>query len=473
MSDTHALVIGGSMAGLCAARVLADAFDRVTIVERDLVPADGSERAGVPQARHVHALLERGRRELDALFPGFDDRLRAAGAHFLDFGLEFAFLRELGWQPRKPSPYKAWFASRSLIEASARVGLAGSRAVRLVERQSVTGLLADGNGHARVRGVRLQARDGGATAEIPADLVVDASGRASHATDWLRTLGLTPPEETVVNSFTGYATRWYRVPPPGRWPRSWWWRGCGVDPVAPGHMTAGMLVPVEGDRWIATIAGISRHYPPVDEAGWLDAVRGLRSPIMAEALALAEPVSPIHANREMENRFRHYERWQERLDGFVALGDAACKFNPVYGQGITSAVVCARLLGEAIAATGPKSPDLPRRFFRRQARFLEEPWSLAVGADFRFEATEGPRPPLAAVTRSYMDALFSLSFEDDGIRDTLVDVIHMMRPATALFAPALAARVGLRLVGRLAGLAPPGVVTPFPPGADGPASCAA
>ena len=196
----------------------------------------------------------------------------------------------------------------------------------------------------------------------------------------------------------------------------------------------------------------------------MDAVRGLRSPLIAEALALAEPLSPIHASREMENRFRHYERWTERLDGFVALGDAACKFNPVYGQGMTSAAVSARLLGDVIRATGPKSPDLPRRFFRAQARFLAEPWSMAVGADFRFRATEGPRPPLTSLTNSYMDALFTLSFEDDGVRDTLVDVIHMMRPASALFGPAIAARAGLRLVGRLAGRTARPAPTAFPPG---------
>src|SRR3989475_595924 len=221
MTMQRAVVIGGSIAGLCAARVLADYFDRVTVLDRDSYPAGPLDRAGVPHGRHVHALLAPGR------------------------------------------------------------------------------------------------ADGGR----PAALVVDAPGRGSKAPDWRRTRGLEPPAETLVDSHSGYATRWYRAPEPARWSAEWWWKGIWVDPQEPEHMTAGVLFPVEGGRWIVTIAGIAGHYPPSDEAGVGAALGRLRSPIIAHAVQPAEPISPAYSNRAMANRLRHYERWPQRLDGFPAARD--------------------------------------------------------------------------------------------------------------------------------------------------------
>lgn len=463
MSTRHAVVIGGSIAGLCAARVLADAFAHVTVIDRDSLPATIGERAGVPQGRHVHALLERGRRDLDRLFPGFVRLMLERGACDLDVGWELAALRQFGWQPRARSAFSALFASRSLLEATVRELLRRIPNVELLERTAVTGLLIEGDGHPLARGVAVQARDGGASGEVAADLVVDASGSASKAPEWLRTLGIEPPAETMVDSFAGYSTRWYQAPAPADWPPEWWWKGIWIDPLPPDHLTAGVLFPVEDGRWIVTLAGISRHYPPADEAGFTEAVRRLRSPILADALALAEPLSPVYCNRAMENRFRHYESWTGNLGGFVALGDAACKFNPVYGQGMTVAAVSAGILAECLREMGPASPGLPTHFFRRQARFLAEPWGLAIGADFRFEGTAGPRPPGIALLNSYFDALFQASFADAGVRDTIVEVFHLLAPSAALFGPAIVARVGIDVVRRrLAGGAPTVAVPPAP-----------
>ncbi len=434
----------------------------MTVVERDTLPDGVQDRAGVPQARHVHALLERGRRDLDRLFPGFVRIMLERGALDLDFGLDFAALRLIGWQPRGRSPYPALFASRTLIESVVRERLRCIPNVEFLERTSVAGLLAEGNGHPRVRGVRLQARDGGGTGELEAELVVDASGRGSKAPDWLRALGLTPPEETVVDSSAAYATRWYRAPEPSSWPASWWWKGIWIDPFPPDYQMAGVLIPVEGGRWIVTLAGVSGHYPPADEDGFAAALGKLRSPILAQAVALAKPISPVYSNREMENRFRHYERWSERLPGFVAVGDAACKFNPVYGQGMTTAAVCATILGETLAELGPTSAELPPELFRRQGAFLQEPWGLAVGADFRFEGTTGTPPLGIGVFNVYLDELFRTTYDDMEVRDATIDVMHMLRPASGLFAPWMLARVGTHALRRLLAWMPEAAPTPQP-----------
>jgi len=438
----HAIVIGGSLGGLCAASALAPHFRRVTVVERDALPTDASLRAGAPQARHVHVLLVRGRRELDTLFPGFERDLLAAGAVELDFGMSFATLRAHGWQQRRPFDITGLFQSRALLESVVRRLARRIPNLELRDGVEVLGLVGDDARPARVvRGVRVQARSGGdAAEEIVGDLVVDTSGRGSKNADWLGALGLAAPDEVVVDSDSAYATRWYQAPPRERLPRHWWWQGIWIDPELPDGRVAGVLSPVEDGRWIVTLGGIEGRYPPTDEAGFVAFLRTLRSPLIADAVELAEPLTPVYGHRAMANRFRHFERWKERLDGFVALGDAVCAFNPVYGQGMTAAAVSARRLGDWVADARGGALD-PRRYFKAQARFLSEVWTLATGADFRFPKTTGPRPPFAGVANGYLDLLLLASEEDDLVRAAMRDVIHLLDSPTAIFRPRVVGHV--------------------------------
>jgi 2-polyprenyl-6-methoxyphenol hydroxylase-like FAD-dependent oxidoreductase len=447
----NAVVLGGSLAGLCAARVLADHCERVTVVERDELPGADvvADRAGVPQGRHVHAMLERGRRELEQLFPGFDDFVRQRGALVLNFGTDFAVLRQTCWQPRRPYRLNGLFLSRPLVDAAARHLLGRHANVVVRPRTDAVGLVAGTPG--RVTGVRVRTRDGGAEETLAADLVVDASGRGSHAPEWLRALGVEPPEETVVDSYCGYSTRWFKAPPPERWPREWWWKGIWLDPDLAGpasELTAGILSPCEGDRWVVTVGGIAKDYPPTDEAGFTASLARLRSPILAQAVALAEPISPVYSNRMMANRHRHYERWTVKLAGFLAVGDAACAFNPVYGQGMTAAAVSGAILGEQLRVHGPLASNLPARVFEAQVSCLRWAWDLATGADLRFDATEGRRPPFMHAINRYFDALFVATNDDLTVRDVMAEVMHLLQPPNALFAPGIALRVARHALGQ-------------------------
>ncbi|HEV8715658.1 MAG TPA: FAD-dependent monooxygenase, partial [Candidatus Binatia bacterium] len=441
MAKRHAVVIGGSLAGLSAGRVLSDFFDRVTVIDRDAYPDGAMERPGVPQSRHVHALLARGRQELERLFPGFDRLMRERGAHELDFGLDFATLRADGWAAREADGLRLLFASRNLLESVVRELFRKLPNVTLVERTTVTGIDAVGNGHLRATGVHICPLGGGATTQLEADLIVDASGRASKAPEWLRTLGLEPPQESVVDSFAGYSSRWFKAPDATRWPREWWWKGIWIDLKAPEHMMAGVLFPVEQGRWLVTLGGMAKHYPPSDEVGFMAALDTLRSPVLAETIRLAEPISPVYSNRAMANRFRHYDRWQERLEGFVAVGDAACSFNPVYGQGMTTGTISATILAACLKKYGPTNAALSHHFFHAQGRFQANPWMLATGADFRFPETEGQRSPGGKLFSPYIDTLFKAGSDDLVLRRRVGEVLNMLKPPSAFFEPAIIARV--------------------------------
>ena len=212
-----------------------------------------------------------------------------------------------------------------------------------------------------------------------------------------------------------------------------------------------------------TIAGISRNYPPDDEDGFGLALARLRSPLIARTVALAEPISPVYCNRAMANRFRHYERWGTQIAGFLATGDAACAFNPVYGQGMSCAAVCARILDDCLRRVGPTSTDLPRVFFAEQARFLGDAWNLATGADFRFPETVGERPPMISLMNRYMDEVFAAALEDAAVRRTIVEVMHMLKRPSAMFSPAVVGRTALSAVRRrLLGTVPASAVPAIP-----------
>src|SRR5262245_40437561 len=161
MKSKHAIVIGGSIAGLCAGRVLSNFFDHVTVIDRDTYPTGTQERAGVPQSRHVHALLARGRQELERLFPGFDRLTMARGAQDLDFGLDFAALRPTGWARRESEGFRLLFASRNLLEATVRELFRQLPNVTLLERTTVTELIAHRDTNLRVTGVHVTPLDAG------------------------------------------------------------------------------------------------------------------------------------------------------------------------------------------------------------------------------------------------------------------------------------------------------------------------
>jgi 2-polyprenyl-6-methoxyphenol hydroxylase-like FAD-dependent oxidoreductase len=283
----------------------------------------------------------------------------------------------------------------------------------------------------RVRGVKSEAG-----VDLEADLVVDASGRGSQAPRWLADGGFEPPRETTVNAFLGYASRFYRpAPDPGRW-----WKGMYIQSAPPESPRVGVILPIEGGLWHVTLGGGDRQYPPADERGFEEFARSLRSPALADALRDAEPLSPIHVTRSTHNRQRHFEAIR-MPDGFVVTGDATCAFNPVYGQGMTTAALGAVTLAESLrdtaAATGlPQGDGLPRRFQRGLARVNAVPWTLAVGEDLRYRSTEGARAGFGTrVSHRYMNAVGRLTTIDTRVRLALLRAFHLVAPPSSLFAP--------------------------------------
>ncbi|HSL56011.1 MAG TPA: hypothetical protein VK868_16515 [Pyrinomonadaceae bacterium] len=441
----HAVVLGGSLAGLLAARVLSDHFDEVTLIERDAYTETADVRRGIPQANHVHGLLLRGRQVLEEFFPGLQDEMIAGGVPLVDMANEVAWHTRAGWGVRFPSEMKVLAFTRPVLDLHVRRRLSRIPQVKIMDNTDVVRLISDGEKN-RVAGVLICPRhseaDRRVATELRADLVVDTTGRASRAPRWLNDLGYVIPEETVVDAHLGYASRLYRIP--DNFNRDW---KCAYVQAAPPKRNRGaILFEVEGNRWLVTLLGGARDYPPSDEAGFLEFARSLPVSTIYDAIRAAEPISPIKTHRGTENRLRHFERAKELPENFLLLGDAVCAFNPVYGQGMTIAALGALTLRNTLRQDASLR-GLSRRFLKRLGKVNKAPWLLATGEDYRYADTTGHGASLMTkFMHRYMNHVLELATRSVAVRGVLLRAFSMLVPPTALFHPRIAFRVLAQVV---------------------------
>jgi 2-polyprenyl-6-methoxyphenol hydroxylase-like FAD-dependent oxidoreductase len=434
----QAIVVGGSIAGLVAARVLLNHFEQVILIERDELPDQVTHhpqtRPGVPQSQQVHVLLVQGQRLLESLFPGITAELESGGAAVLDWFAHWIAFGPHGWRPQGTSDLQACACSRYLLEARIRQRLLQDPKFVLVQGCEVKELQYQSE-FKTVTGVRLHRRK--SERDVPdewlsGNLVVDASGRNSALPKWLAQLGYAAPQETIVNSFLGYSTRWYEAPT--QLQRDW--QGVTVFANPGENSRGGVLYEVEGNRWIVTLAGMGRDYPPTDDVGFLEFARTLRNPILYDLIKQANPLSPIYGYRRTENRLLHYDRIA-LPDGIVAIGDAVCAFNPIYGQGMTTATLGAIALDRCLAKSG-NGKGLTKRFQKQLAKVITTPWLMATGEDSRWSATVGARPSrVARWLQAYVDRVLLVGTTDEEACRIFLEVMHMVKSPIALLQPSL------------------------------------
>jgi 2-polyprenyl-6-methoxyphenol hydroxylase-like FAD-dependent oxidoreductase len=427
--DGHAVVIGASMAGLGAAKVLADRYERVTVLDRDELPAEAVPRRGVPQGAHAHALLVSGLQTLSRLFPGLPEQLLAEGGSRFDTGAGLALYRYGRRWPAAPTGLEMVSISRPKLETVVRARVVAEPRITVRDRVAVTGLTGDRDG---VTGVTL---DTGET--LTAGLVVDASGRGSRSDRWLGGLGFPAPEPVEIKVGVAYSTRLYRRRPgdlPG-------WSAAFILPTAPHETRAALAVPIEGDRWLVGLGGWHLNAPPADAASFEAFVRDMPDPLVAGVLDRAEPLTEPLVHRFPSSRRRRFERLDRRPAGYVAIGDAICSFNPIYGQGMTCAAQEAEALGTALDRHGSASAAMARDYYRAAAEVIVTPWRFAVGGDFGYPQTTGPRPRGVRLNNWYARRIALASQVDTGINAVFQSVQHLVTPPSVLMRPRFAIRV--------------------------------
>lgn len=426
----HAVVVGGSMAGLLAARVLADAFESVTIVERDRLPDRPTARDGVPQGRQPHVLLEAGRATLEDLFPGYSEALLTAGGVLVDGASDFRYYDEGDFVADGPTRQPMFFASRPLVEHLVRQRVTALDDVRLRSGCQFVDYLVDETVTA-VEGVTVRGDDTD-NEVLRADLVVDATGRTSRTPRWLDAHGYSPPPLDEMHIDLAYSSTLVERPSDDR-------RTVYV-PLSPPRTRGGAAFPVEDDRWLVNVHGVHGDHPPTDSEGFDAFAASLPPPELARLLdehprATDDIVHyPIPSNR----RYR-YESLDRFLDGMVVVGDAIASFNPVYAQGMSVAALEAVELHHSLVAGGREA--VSTRFFDRASRVVDVAWRMAVGADFGFERTTGPKPRGTDLTNRYVARLMRRAHTDGELRHAFYRTIAMERPPRSLLRPGVVWRV--------------------------------
>jgi 2-polyprenyl-6-methoxyphenol hydroxylase-like FAD-dependent oxidoreductase len=435
----RAVVLGASMGGLLAARVLADFYQTVTLVERDVLPDEPANRRGVPQGRHVHALLARGAQTLGELFPGILDELVDDGAPVWDDGelskLYTSFSGHLMLRSGKaavdPKAYAMYMPSRPFLECHIRRRLQAIENVTVIGGHDVAELTSTAD-RKRVAGVRVIGRDRGDEQELAADLVVDAMGRAAHTPAFLESLGYGRPVEDHIVTHTTYVSQLLRIPP-GTLKEQ-----LALISPAPGRPTGMFLVGYENDTWIFTVFGMAGHEPPRDLVGMLSFAQGYAPAHLLAAVRAGVPIAPVVQHRLPSSQWRRYDKMRRFPDGLLVTGDAMCSFNPIYGQGMSVAAMDAVALREALRRG---VADLPRRYFRAAAKSIGVAWGLGAGSDLAFPEVEGRRTPSMRLTNRFANWVLTASESDAVVGGQFFKVTGLVDPPARLLRPSFIYRV--------------------------------
>lgn len=429
----HAVVLGGSMAGLLAGRVLADTYARVTIVDRDdLQGGIGIEpRRGVPQGRHAHGLLAAGSRVIEELLPGATADLIAAGVPSGDLLANVRICPNGHQLKQVPVGQIGLAPSRPYLESYVRSRVRDLPNVTLLGGLDVVGVETSAD-RSRVTGARVQRREPGSAVEsIGADLVVDATGRGSRTPRWLSDLGYpVPPEETLIVNLS-YTTRHYRMTPDAL---------DGDIAIIIGatlaHPRGGVIQVQEQDRAIVTLFGILGDQAPTDAAGFQAFAETLPLPFVADAIRGGEMLDEAVVYRFPGSTRHRYDRLRRFPAGLLVIGDALCSFNPMYGQGMSVAAIEAMTLRAEVA----RGLDA-RRFFRAVKPVIDNPWQIATGGDLAFPGVEGPRPLAVRQINRYLARLLAAAQHDEVLSRAFVTVSNLLASPPSLLRPALAMRV--------------------------------
>jgi hypothetical protein len=444
------------MAGLFAAHVLSEHFDEVLVVDRDqLVGASGLRRT-TPQSFHAHALLARGQRAVEALYPGITKEFAADGVPVGDVG------RDLRWvvNGRRLRPVETGLVAlatpRITLEDRIREKAAALANVTFLEYTDVLRLTATPDGR-RITGAVVRpsgagggggaapdtgardddARDAG-TRELAADLVVDTTGRGSRLSAWLGELGYPQPAEQRMRIALGYATQHYRMPV----------GLLGSDlayiivqtPAFPrgAVLARERLLPDGGERYTLSLNGHLDQRPPADREAFMAYVRSLPVPHVHDCVRDAEPLDDIRTYQFPATLWRHYERLDRFPECLLAMGDSVASPNPVYAQGNTISAVEALILREHLRGGAvPKAA----RFFTDISRIIASAWDVNIAGDIGHPGIEGPLTFKTRAASRYLPLVQRAAVHDAAVNEAFLRVAGLIDEPQALMTPRRMLRV--------------------------------
>ena len=435
----HAIVMGGSVAGLCAAAALTDVAKRVTLLERDADPRGALARKGTPQGHHAHVLLNLGARSLASLFPGVLEQLRERGAVHGDAADICRWFIHGQWRPSFIKGLEISMQTRPMLEACLRENLQARPGVELRFGAAIDEPIFVPGGRAgagRIAGVRLASGE-----QLDADLVVDATGRGSKSPKWLEQWGFGRPKQQVVELGLAYVSGLFEIPreaspieavmiyplPP-------------ISPRAPTHaanMRGGVAFHVEGDRWMVTQFGYHGEHAPTDLSAFRTWAGSLAKPDLHQLLESATLIGELR-KFAYPKQVRHlYEKLGRLPSNYIVHGDAVCSFDPVFGQGMSVASAEAVIMRQMIASKGVRPKSIQAAF----GRLIDDPWLLAAAEAHLWSETHGWKPPGVGILHKFTARMHGAAAVDNEVYSAFLDVVHLDKRPTSLFKPRLLRKI--------------------------------
>ncbi|MEH7374005.1 FAD-dependent oxidoreductase [Neobacillus drentensis] len=425
----RALVIGGSIAGLLAARILSDFFEEVLIIEKDQKREKHLTRTGVPQGTHGHVLLKSGEEIFTELFPGIVDELIADGSVKSDFTSELAWNHHGSWKVKyhagisiiqQSRPFLEWHIQRRLEMIPNISFLNGAKAKRMLINSDSTSII----------GVEIQ-KDGEAAVPLNANLVVDATGAGSNSTNWLRQLGFDAPQKTEVKVNLFYASRIYS----SLSSKNKDWGNLLVYPNPPRQNRGGSISPIENQRWMVTLLGYGVESPPSTLEEFINYAKSLEQPDVYEAIKNGTPETDVSVYRFPALRRFHYENLQRFPNGLIVSGDAFCRIDPVFGQGMSIAALEAIALKKELqkALNKNKLSQISKNTHRSFSKIIDVPWLIALTEDFRFTHTDGAKPFGLPLLKWYVKRVILACESNQKVYGKLINVLQLKAHPISLF----------------------------------------
>jgi 2-polyprenyl-6-methoxyphenol hydroxylase-like FAD-dependent oxidoreductase len=429
--EQDAVVIGASIAGLCAARVLSEHYRHVTIFERDALPETPAQRAAVPQGRHVHLLMARGAAEFDGLFPGLLDDMVAAGVPMLEnrpdcihFG---AAGHVLGTNHTLRHEFTAYVPSRPHLEWQIR------RRVEAIPNVEIrrTGVAEPRYSPAeeRVTGVLLDADDDDSA--VPADLVVDATGRGTRLPVWLEQWGFERPPEETVDVGIGYASQQVQIPDRLIEEKVVVAGACREQPLG-----LGMLYYEDG-TWTVTTFGIAKVEPPHTFPEMCALADEILPAHVSAALRAGTPLGEVAFHRYPVSRWRRYDKLTRFPTGIIPFGDAVVSFNPTFGQGMTMSSIQA---GNLRTVLDSGDPDIAGRLAKATAKTTYPVWTMTAVGDQVLHLAPGPRPWWYGPVGSLFDQFLGAAETDPVLAEWFLRRFSLLDSLWMVPSPALVGR---------------------------------
>jgi 2-polyprenyl-6-methoxyphenol hydroxylase-like FAD-dependent oxidoreductase len=434
-AGTRAVVLGGSIAGLFAARVLADAYDEVKIVDRDVLVGTRTPRKHCPQTYQANGLLARGVQVMEELFPGLTQQLIDHGVPKGDLSGNCRWYAQGYRLKQQHGDLTTLGVLRPELEWHIRERVQELPNVEFVEQHDILGLATTAD-NSRVTGARVQARGEHEEKVIEADLVVDATGRGSRTPVWLEQMGYSRPEEERKKIDLVYVTQHFRLRP-------------GADPFEgdvainqiahPGLPRGNVFFKTDGGKLELTTYGLLGDHPPSDQAGLYAWVKSLGAKDVYETLRYADPVDEPVPFRFPTTLRRHYQKLDRFPDGLLVTGDAVTCFNPVYAGGMSVAALCALVMRSHLHSG---AAPVPTDYFRDLARdAIDAPWEMTNSVDLTFPGVPGKRSMKVKIGNFFLKRMQIAATHDGNITAKYFTAAGLVARPETLMTPGMLIKI--------------------------------